>query len=509
VLLARSAAWGVDLTGGAVRAVHVERRGARFRVVDAIVQPISPAGEGAELLRPHLPDTVGRGLTDLVQWRRATLTDPVFIAFPALGAKQGRIEVPGRDPAQVRGLIEFELHHALKSDLEPWLLQRGTPERQSQGTVAVEFTAHRRELVNNFVSDLRRFGVPIDGLVPGPLALARYAEIEWPMAPNHRQLILEAQRTRTDLVYTSPHGPRFRTLPFGAGTLEETGAPDPKEIERLATQLHREHLLAHRALFGAHDGTALERIVLLGDGARHDELRRALLEKFQVAVVSPPSTRRFTADEQALGESTRHVLHYGTALGLAVAALSRAGESGSLVPPPKTRRALRRLPALSAALLLIALGLLASRFLAEREVARLEDLSSRLREGIRWTASGEWESARERAQSAAKDSKRLLDRAAALRRELGFPGRLLTALSESSLGCRLVSLEIATGPDADEATLQVETGNRSPSFGDRLKEQLEKHAGVTVASVEAAPAPANALVVLTVKLTLLEPEAGP
>ena len=506
-MLARSAAWGVDLTGGAVRALHVERRGDEYRVVDAIVQPISPAGEGAEPLRAHLPETVGRGLTDLLRAHRASLTDPVFVAFPAIGSKQGRLEVPGRDPAQVRGLLDFELHHALKSDPQEWIVRMDEPRKQAQDTVAAEFHAHPRDAVHRFVADLRRFGVPVDGLVPGPVALARFGEVEWPIAPNRRMLLLEVQRTRTELVYAGERGPRFRSLPFGAGTLSDSSAPPPKEVERIAAQILREHQLAHKFLFGAHDGTALERIVLLGDAAHHNELRQALQEQFKVDVVSTPP-RRFTADPRALGESSRHALHQGTALGLAVAALSREGERASLVPPPATRRAHRRLPALSAAMLIVALGLLATRFLADDEVARLDVELARMQEGIRWSASGEWESARDEARDAATEAQRLIARAAALRREIGFPSRLLDALRDPSVFYWLVAIDLTPAAGGDEATLTFETGNRSPSVDQRIKERLETHAGVEVKSLESTSVDA-ATVRVTVKVALREPEPAP
>jgi hypothetical protein len=380
------------------------------------------------------------------------------------------------------------------------------PARAARG-VAVGFHAHRRELVQTFVADLRRFGLPVDALVPGPLALARYAELEWPT--RGRRLVIEVQRTRTDLLWSSEHGPRWRSVPFGCGALAESdgGAASPAEIERLANRILAEHQLAHRALFGAHDGTPLEKVVLLGDSEQPEPLKRALQERLGVEVVLPHTARHLVVSERATGASGHRVLSFGTALGLAIAALSPRGEPDSLVSPPPVRRAARRLPVLSASLLVIALGLLATRIVAEQQGRDLDLRRKRFDESVHWSAAGDWEESRVAAQSAAEESRRLLATAAALQREVGFPSRLLQALSDPAVFFKLVSFELAPLPDRDEATLTFEVANGLVGAAARIEEHLNQRAGVTVVGIETTPSQDGPLRV-TLRAAVHGPEAG-
>ena len=307
--------------------------------------------------------------------------------------------------------------------------------------------------------------------------------------------MIEAQRTRTDLVYSCDHGPRWRTLPFGAGALLDApsaagGAP---AADRLADRLLLEHQDAHRALFGAHDGTSLERVVLLGDGARSGELRSALHDRFGVEVVVPHSPRHFVVSARVAAAGDHGVLRCGTAIGLAVAALSRRGEPDSLIAPPRSRRALRRLPALSAALLLVSLGLLATGLLADETGEQLATELVSLRERVRWSAAGDFRLARENAEAAAAEARRLIRDAAALRREIGFPSRLLSALSDPGVYFKLVSLELTPRDDGDEAGLVFEVAGGLAGAADAIRAHLERHAGVSVIDVQTRPGEGGAL----------------
>jgi hypothetical protein len=477
-----TSAWGVDLTGGSVRAVQLERRGGRYRVIDVIDQPVSPAGEGAEPLSAHLPDTVGRALVDLLQARRASLADPIFVSMPAFGSKHGLLEVPGGDPSKVSALLDYELHHALKGEPEPWLVRMGTP-APAAGGVVVEYHAHRRELVQTFVADVRRFGLPLDGLVPGPLALARFAALEWPT--RGRRLVLEVNRTRTDYLYLSDREPRWRSFPFGCGTLREPGSPESqpgREIERLAAQLAREHLATHRALFGAHDGSVVDRVILLGDAARHDALRRALQERIGAEVVVPQAFDRFDVGRRAAAD--RHALHHGTAVGLALVALSGDAAASSLVPPPARRRALRTLPKLAAAMLLLSLGLFTTGRIVRNDLDALERQRAELLQGVRWESASEWEESRGQAAAAAGQSAEIVARAALLRREVELPERLLAAMEAPSAAFRLVSLAIEPAADGAEAEIVVEVERGLATAVERIRGLLEKELGLAVSRFE-------------------------
>jgi hypothetical protein len=493
--LLRRAAWGVDLTGGAVQAVHVERRGDRYRVLDVIEQPYSPQGNASEPLHAHLPDGCDRALHELLNNRRASLSDPIFVALPTFGARHGRIELPVSDPEKAAALLDFELHQVLGGDLAPWTVRVGPLERTPAGLAAGYF-AQRRDLVASFLDDVRRVGLPVDGLVPGPIALARYARHEW--SEPGCQLVLQVHRTRSDYVYVTPERIRFRSSPLGCGGLKEPEflPRDPqKEFDELAGRLVREHHAARKALFGANDGTTISKVHLVGDGARHPELRNALAELLHVDVLVPHASRLITMAGARTPDAAARTLQLGTALGLALGALEKRGDEQSLLRPPVDRIMARRLPALTLAMLVIAVGLLALRVLVTLDVRREEALLSQLRARVPWGAADDWEEARRSAQA---DSARVLElsaKAARLRREVTFPARLLAALQLENVGARLVSLTLTPGEANDDAELRFEIPDPRPGAAEQLEAHLTAHAGVTIVAAESATGKDGALTV--------------
>jgi Tfp pilus assembly protein PilV len=493
--LFRRAAWGVDLTGGAVQAVHVERHGDDYRILDVVEQPYSPPGNASETLHAHLPDGCDRALHELLNGRRASLSDPIFVALPTFGARHGRIELPVADPQKAATLLDFELHQVLGGDLAPWAVRVGRLEPTQNGLAAAYF-AQRRELVASFLEDVRRVGLPVDGLVPGALALTRYARHEWP-EPGC-QLILQVHRTRTDYVYVTPERTRFRSSPLGCGGLKEPEflPRDPqKEFDLLASRLVREHHAARKALFGASDGTEITKVHLVGDGARHAALRTALAELFHVEVVVPHASRRITAPRARTPDQTARALQLGTALGLALGALQSEGDEHSLLRPPKERIVARRLPAFTAALLVVAVGLLALRMLVTLDVRREEQLLKQLQARVPWGAADDWEEARRSAQADAARVAELTGKASRLRREVTFPARLLQALMLEQVGARLVSLTLTPEETGDDAELRFEIPDAKPGAAEQLEAHLTAHAGVTVVATESATGKDGALTV--------------
>ncbi|MBL8841600.1 MAG: hypothetical protein JNL90_08745 [Planctomycetes bacterium] len=478
----RPTAWGVDLTGGAVRAVRMERRGAHYRILDVVEQPTSGSGEGAEELSSHLPEAVGRALIDLLQARRATLGDAIFVALPVFGARHGRVEVPVTDAARAPGLLEFELHQAIAADLEPWIVRASKPRRREGHATASDYFAQRRDLVASFVADLRRFGLPLDGLIPGPLALARYADEEW--TQKGRRLVIECHRTRTDLLFLDGDGDRrWRSLPFGCGTLADLpvgAAPRDRESTRIAGQIAREQRDARVALYGAHDGTALERVVLLGEAARHEELRRALERELGQPTVTPHAPRNISVTQRA---APHHPLHLGTAIGLAMAALDPEPDPWSLLPASRARGVARTLPAWTVALLLLALGLLTTSTLARRERAELRATLAELRQKTDFGAHADWNSARQSALDATAGSEALLAEAALVKRRLAFPGRLLEALSDPSVFFRLIEYELRPGERSDGARLVFEVDQGLSGATDTIRDFLRSKVKIEVIDV--------------------------
>jgi hypothetical protein len=478
----RPAAWGIDLTGGALRALHVERAGRRFRIIDAVEIAISGPGEGAEPLKAHLADGVERALAEFVRTRGAALADPVMVAVPVFGSRHGRAEVAVRGSDQVEKLLEFEVERSVADHLEPWIVRRGPTQVDSSGAPGCDWFAARREHLQCLVDDLVRGQLPFDGLVPGPVALARYVELEWP--GRGRRLVIECQRTRTDLLFILGDGRRrWRSLPVGCGALADAPV-GPERIDaanRLADRLRAELREAHAALLGAHDGTPPERVILLGEAARHPELRQTLAEAIGQELVTPHAPRAFIVTARA---APQQPLHHGTALGLALAALDRRGEPFSLCEPPRGRRLARAVPVISGALLALSAGLLATDFIAERELHRLAELRRQISPPIDSRLHAEWSSAAAAITAANGWGAKLAEEIADSRRRWPLPRRLVTALAEAAPPFRLVSCAAEPGDPADQVRLSFETTTDSSGTIDAITALLRDRVGVAVTGVE-------------------------
>lgn len=488
-MLMRPAAWGIDLTGGALRALHIERAGRRNRILDAIEIPLSGPGEGAEALTAHLPEAAGRALAEFVRTHAAALGDPVVVALPVFGARHGRAEVAVTAAGQAEKLLEFEVQRAVASDLEPWLVRRGPTRSSASGAPGCDWFAARREHVQCVVGDLQRWRLPFDLLVPGPLALARYCELEWP--GRGRRLMMECQRTRTDLLFLLGDGTqRWRSLPLGCGALADApvGPTRDAEARRLAERLRAEWREAHLALFGAHDGTAPERTVLLGEAARHPELRHALAAATGLELVTPHAPRTFVVTARA---APQQPLHHGTAIGLALAALDRAGDPWSLVDPPRGRRLTRAVPALSGALLALAAGLLATDFIAARELHRLAALRERVVAPVDPRVQADWASAGATITAANQRSEALLAAIDDAGRRWPLARHLIAALAETTPPFRLLSCAAEPGTPADLVRLTFEpvagaVGSDVGAVGDvdAITRWLHDRVGLNVTGVE-------------------------
>src|SRR5262249_1857966 len=107
-----------------------------------------------------------------------------------------------------------------------------------------------------------------------------------------------------------------------------------------------------------------------------------------------------------------------------------------------------------------------------------------------------WEEARHAATADAWRVAELAGKAAALRNELSFPGRLLDALRPADVGARLTSLTLSPGDGQDDADLEFEiTSGSQAGAAARLGAHLEATAGVSVVSSETQPTAEGGVVV--------------
>ena len=465
----RRSAWGIDVTGGSLKAVRIDRGGGRYRVLEAVDLPYTEAGQGVMKPTARLPEGAEALLTRFLEEHRERLQDPVFVAVHSYASKQGQIQVPDLGPERLPEFLEYEVEQLV--DGEPdWLVRFGEGKQLRKRSGAITFYAQKKPYVDAFVADLQRLELPLDGLVPEGMALARYLQLEW--GGQDRRLAIQVQRARTDFVFMTPTRLRFRSIPIGVGGLTGFAAgsrtPPQQEVVGLVRRLLNELSRAELQFFGGRGNFSAERVLLLGEGASLPTLLNALSKQMGVEVAVLHSPRRLV-----LGDSLSHgvaldVAQMGTAIGLALGALNRKGEPLSLIPPPTKRRARRRRPILVWAAIAATLSLLALRVQAWTEVHTLREYLASSDHTEDWVRLEKLRSTRDTGNDATRRRVDLLWKATALRRQSSYPRRMLSVVADPSTYFRLADFQVEGGREVDQVRLLIDVPKFVPGLEDPL-----------------------------------------
>ena len=451
-----NAAWGIDLSGGSLKAVRVVRLGTRRKVTDVVDQPYSEPGVGSQKLTARPGMAVHRAIDVFLQAHSSSLADPVYVGIHGYGARTGETVLPTADPEKARQFLDYELHGILRGDPDEWIVRSSHRESRLREQDRVRFLAQRRAIVDPFLAQLDHAGLPVDGLFLEPLALERFLQEEWP--ERERRLALQIQRVRTDVLLLGEREPKFRSLPVGAGVLlgaRESRTPPITETRRLARRIVHEFTSAAEHHFGG-AGFVPERVLLIGEGAGIPALRHVLAEELESEVETLDRLRNLKLAGSLHTSASLDAAQMGSALGLALLALDRRPSPFNLAEPSAARRRARRRPAVAASLLLAAAGVFTVHGLVHRDLADQRAFERAHDHSSDWSRRDEIDRIHRGAAEQTAERAELLWRVADLRRQLPEPAHILDRLSGPTAFFRVRELNLAGDRAGDDVEFVVE-----------------------------------------------------
>lgn len=456
-----------------MRAVRIEMRGRLPRITDLIQLPYGDGDSTQQPLRVHLPDGLPRVLYRFLQDHGKPLSEPVFLGFPSYGATQGQVVVPALDRQRAKQFLSFELHQALADDFDDWIICSEHGARGRNRDQVISYFAERKRVVAHFVSEVRHIGLPVDGVVPEGLALARFLAHEW--HGRGRRLAIQIQRMRTDLLYLTERGPRFRTLPFGLADRS-----DEAESRLYTKRLVREHRQAARHFLGESALEHLDRVLLLGPPGPFPVIQERLEQLLHAEVTGLTGIHHFQAAPNLEKDLEQSAPQLGTALGAALCGIDVKGEPFNLVPVPRARRVRRLVGPLATAILLVVAALLALHVETNRQV---NEFGAMLRQrelaGLR-TRQDSWNQEYARALKLGKARDELISESRQAGARAKFLARLLSALSGKTAFFRLVRAEVTGGDTQDEYDFEFEIEKGLPGAVHEAARWVETELGLQI-----------------------------
>ena len=362
-------AFGIELSDGALKAVKLERRGARLVVTWAAYRPYARAEDGAVRPRAGLNPRADATLRTFLAEVGPGALDRVYVGFPSVSTFNRLIQVPDVGEERLAEIANYETHRSLRGAIEDHVVRTRVLKRKADTTeIPCLLYAARKNLVDAFVSDLSEAGLEFDNLLPSPAAIALFSRYDRPAAGD--RTIVSIGLRATEIVYLRDRGHTFRTLPLGVIGLDAVakGEARANAVKRLVAAIATE--IAKGAEFFFDGDFRAESLSLFGEGAAMAEIVWEFERHFD-KVESIGSLHRLVIDDGVKGEVREQVVNMGSALGLAIAAARASIPEIELLPKNESRDAARRLPGLTVAALAVSvLGW----FAASRDVREAEAL---------------------------------------------------------------------------------------------------------------------------------------
>lgn len=341
---------GIELGDGALKAVAVERRGAKLVVTFAEYRPYAREEDGAARPSAGLERRAYEALQKFLAEHPPSPLARIFVGVPSIASFNRLVRVPRLGTDQMKSLADYELHRSLRGDVDDYQIRNHVVETEEVGTeVPCMLFAIRTRIRDAFVSDLTRAGLEFDMLVPSPVALAQFARYDRPFKGD--RIVVSVGLRATEVIWQRENAFCFRTLPLGVVGLLAIDAKDTTKRETAARRLVRKICYEIGAGSSFHfsedqhwNPTA---VALFGEGANLPEIVAQFERHYGEKIEAIGHLHRISLAPDVSSEHRKEVPMMGSALGLAIQAARADHADIQLVEPNRARAAARRVPLLA------------------------------------------------------------------------------------------------------------------------------------------------------------------
>ncbi|MDP7035765.1 MAG: type IV pilus assembly protein PilM [Planctomycetota bacterium] len=379
--------WGVDIGYSSIKAVKVQRTKGALEILNVDVVEIESKSPDSDDYNRE--EAIREGLT-IFRNRNKLKSDPVYVSIPGQGIFNRSFPLPPVPPAKVPEIVKFEAQQQIPFPIDEviWDYQPIEGSEEATGELEVNLFAAKREIINNFLVNLKAADITVQGVQIAPLALYNFFTFDQPT--DGALVVIDIGAENTDLVVID--GPKVwtRNLQFAGNditrALKKKFQIPFEEAEKLKLKAKRSKQAKkiftiirpvlkdmvneiHRSV-GFYKSTAkgvkFERMVFLGNATKMMGFKRFFSQNLQYQVEVLEQIERVRVSPKAnVNLFQEHLAGLPASIGLALQGLGVAANTIELIPEEmkQAKAAQQKKPFFVAACVIFALvlGLIYSR----------------------------------------------------------------------------------------------------------------------------------------------------
>lgn len=370
--MAGNACWGVEIGGGAIKALKLEMDGDGYKVLDfAVVNHVKV------LSTPELDQEAAIRLALGTLASQHDLSGAhIAISFQGHQSFARFAKLPPVEPKKVPDIVKFEAVQQIPFPLEEVEWDYQTFVSPDSPDVEVGIFAVTRQRIAERLRVLEDLGLTPDVATISPVAAYNALAVDLEFTEKTPgTIIVDVGTMATDLVIAEAGRVWVRTFPIGGHQFTEAVAAQFKltyskaeKLKREAEQTkHTRHVFqAMRPVFSdlaqeiqrsigfyesVHTDADLKRLIGLGSTFRLPGLRKYLKQQLGLDVYRLEQFKKVSVEGPRAGEFQTASLNLATAYGLALQGLDQASLKANLMPVPVLKSALwkKKVPVFGAA----------------------------------------------------------------------------------------------------------------------------------------------------------------
>lgn len=201
--------WGIDIGKSSLKAVKMRRIKNQVEIIGIeIVEYVQTSEEETDR-----EEQVRQALVELRNRAKIKKSESIFISIPGQATFNRMITIPPVETKRVKEIVTYEAQQQIPFPIDEVLWDYQLLEDKEKGLEEQEVIlfAVRKEIINNFVANLRAVDISVEGIQIAPLAVYNYIRFDRPEL--QRCVVIDIGAQNTDLVIIQGNKLWVRALP--------------------------------------------------------------------------------------------------------------------------------------------------------------------------------------------------------------------------------------------------------------------------------------------------------